>query len=158
MADHVFTELWKQDVCDLCQTVFDTAAPHVCNAIVWNGFDNAENLYSSWTGSREGLVDATVLFVAYDYESYSGEAIAIFWKDSKLYEAHCSHCSCNGLDEFRPEETSFEALMMQRMVSSNRQCVDALHRFFNSKGADVAVRRSIERRPVARVPGERTRK
>lgn len=46
-----------------------------------------------------------VLFAAYEYEDYSGDAFVLFKKDGKLFEVHGGHCSCNGLEgQWEPEE------------------------------------------------------
>lgn len=52
-----------------------------------------------------------ILFAAYEYIYYSGNAIVIFERDSKLYEVHGSHCSCNGLEgQWNEEDTTWEAI------------------------------------------------
>ena len=62
-----------------------------------------------------------VLFAAYTYESYSGEAFVLFVRDGKLFEVNGSHCSCYGLgdqdygsgvdrSQWEPEETNAEAI------------------------------------------------
>jgi hypothetical protein len=53
------------------------------------------------------------IFASYEYEDYSGYAFAVFLKDGKLYEINESHCSCAGLENWEPEETSLEALMFR---------------------------------------------
>lgn len=52
-----------------------------------------------------------IIVAAYNHESYEGDAFVLFRKDGKLYEVNDSHCSCNGLDGWEPEETTKEALL-----------------------------------------------
>lgn len=57
--------------------------------------------------------DITVIFAAYTYESYSGDALVLFEQNGKLYEVHGGHCSCDGLEGQWPtelEETDIAAL------------------------------------------------
>ena len=58
--------------------------------------------------------DRDVLFAYYSYEDYSGTAFVLYKKGRKLFEAHGSHCSCDGLEgQWHPEETTWEALDMR---------------------------------------------
>ena len=58
------------------------------------------------------LEDSEVLIASYGGASYEGDAIVVFQRDGKYYEAHGSHCSCNGLEgQWFPEETTMEALV-----------------------------------------------
>lgn len=75
-------------------------------------FQNYEDM-KQWFGSELVPTDRQVLFAVYSYEDYSGEAFCIFKIGRKLYEAHDAHCSCNGLENWNPEETSWEALAMR---------------------------------------------
>ena len=58
--------------------------------------------------------DKDIIFAGYTYEDYSGDAIVVFRKDGKIYQNDDGHCSCNGLEHWEPEETSVEALRMQK--------------------------------------------
>ena len=44
---------------------------------------------------------------------YSGYAFVLFRKDAKLYEVNDYHCSCYGLRDWDPEETTKEALLLR---------------------------------------------
>lgn len=67
-------------------------------------------------GTLEGV---TILFAAYTYESYSGDAFVLCVKDGKLYEVNGGHCSCYGLEEqWELEETTPEAIR-QRLDNKN---------------------------------------
>jgi hypothetical protein len=56
-------------------------------------------------------IDGVVLFAAYEYEDYSGDAVVIFMKDGKLFHVDAGHCSCFGLEQqWSPEEMPVEAL------------------------------------------------
>lgn len=54
-----------------------------------------------------------IICAAYNRESYEGDAFVLFRKDGKLYEVNDSHCSCYGLRNWNPEETTKEALMLR---------------------------------------------
>lgn len=73
-------------------------------------FASLEDVENQWAG-KGVLVGATVIAAIYTHESYEGSANIVFRQNGKLYEVHCSHCSCNGLDSWAPEETTYEALM-----------------------------------------------
>lgn len=63
---------------------------------------------------KDALEGAEVLYAYYEYADYSGDAMVVFRKDGKLYEALGSHCSCYGLEgQWDPEETSIEALKLR---------------------------------------------
>lgn len=65
----------------------------------------------------EELRKYEVLYAEYDTSrGHEGHAICLYRKDEKLFEVHCSHCSCNGLDEWEPEETIAEAILMRPYV------------------------------------------
>lgn len=51
-----------------------------------------------------------IVYAGYTYEDYSGAALVVFRRDGKLFEVNDSHCSCYGLEDWDPEETSVEAL------------------------------------------------
>lgn len=58
-----------------------------------------------------GSVDGAIIFAAYEYEDYSGQADVIFYKNGKFYHVSGSHCSCYGLEElWSPEEMPVDAL------------------------------------------------
>jgi hypothetical protein len=62
-----------------------------------------------------------VIAATYEHEAYEGYANVIFMKDGKYFEAHGSHCSCNGLEgQWDPQETSYEALMDRYTVAEER--------------------------------------
>lgn len=70
----------------------------------YDGFD-VDNLTAIEISSIE------IICAAYLTEPYSGDAFVLFRKDGKLYEVNDSHCSCNGLQNWNPEETIKEALL-----------------------------------------------
>ena len=71
-------------------------------------FGSAQDVLNQWNGAN--LTDAVVIAAVYHQESYEGDAMIVYRKEGKLYEVHDSHCSCNGLDNWNPEETTYEAL------------------------------------------------
>jgi len=74
-------------------------------------FDNVGDIIREFEAPADALDNCEVLFAAYTYENYSGDAFVLYKKDGKFYEVHGSHCSCNGLDgQWEPEETSVAAL------------------------------------------------
>jgi hypothetical protein len=68
-----------------------------------------------------------VLFAAYTYEEYEGDALVLYKRDGKLYEVNAGHCSCYGLsessyradspDQWEPEETTKEAILTRLNVN-----------------------------------------
>lgn len=100
----------------------------------FGAFGSVKDVEQTWAG--EGVLSGAVVIVAiYAMGDYEGDAMIVFRKDGKLFEAHCSHCSCNGLDRWFPEETTYEALV-DRLDKTRRYqierfgdlFVDALHR------------------------------
>ena len=74
--------------------------------------DGIDTVHRNWTGSSD-VLDSEVLFATYTYEGYSGAAFLIYKRDGKLFEVHDAHCSCYGLENWEPEETSWAALAMR---------------------------------------------
>ena len=58
--------------------------------------------------------DNSIVFAGYTYEDYSGSAFVVFVRDGKVFENHDGHCSCHGLEDWAPEETSLAALRMRK--------------------------------------------
>ena len=81
-------------------------------------FESAEDVEQQWGGAGS-LKDAQVIAAVYTNEDYSGDAWIVFIREGKYYEAHCSHCSCNGLDTWSPEETTYEALVDRLEKTTN---------------------------------------
>ncbi len=76
----------------------------------WSG-DSEEVLLSEFKIPESALDGVEILFAAYTYENYNGDAFVIFRKDDKLYEVNAGHCSCYGLeDQWEPEETTIKAI------------------------------------------------
>lgn len=95
---------------------------------IWSGdFHCLEDL-QQWEGAFDDLSADGVEVIYADYETYpyEGSAFVIWRNDGKLYEAHCSHCSCNGLDVWSPEETSIDALLKQQRVQQSPALVARL--------------------------------
>lgn len=105
----------------------------------FGGFKNVEDVRCNFASEGPDcnklddvqLEDSEVLLASYGGAAYEGDAFVIFMRDGKLYEAHGSHCSCNGLEgQWRPEETSMEALEY-RLENAN------LERFCEEHGEDA---------------------
>ena len=93
-------------------------------------FNSVEDVESQWAG--QGSLDgAQVIAAVYATGSYEGDAMIVFRRDGKLYEVHCSHCSCNGLDVWSPEETTYEALT-DRLEKTTGYDVDRYGEDFSS--------------------------
>jgi len=72
------------------------------------------------------LKESEVLLASYGGAAYEGDAMVFFYRDGKYYEAHGSHCSCNGLEgQWSPEETSMEALAY-RLENMDQYSVDRM--------------------------------
>lgn len=66
------------------------------------------------------LDGCNVLFAAYTYGDYSGDAFVLYEKDGKLFEVNGGHCSCYGLeDQWEPEEVPKEALLYRLRKGEN---------------------------------------
>lgn len=74
------------------------------------------------------LPEESIVYAGYSYGDWSGDAVVVFSKDGKLYENHDGHCSCNGLENWDPEETSKEAILMRPLDGwpGLREAVEAL--------------------------------
>lgn len=68
-----------------------------------------------------------VVYSAYEYEDYSGEAVVIYVDGGKFWYVSGSHCSCYQLEGmWSPEEIPIDALL--RMVSKGNGSVLHQHR------------------------------
>ena len=85
--------------------------------IFYGLFEDAEDVFNGFSISSNDWKDIKFVYAAYEYEDYTGLAHIIFIKDGKLYEVNESHCSCNGLESWEPEETSVIALLSRPNVS-----------------------------------------
>jgi len=83
-------------------------------------FTSIEDVHQEWNGSHN-VKDEEVLFAVYTYEEYSGSAFLIYERDGVLYEVHDAHCSCNGLENWNPEKTSWAALKMRDFKGYGRE-------------------------------------
>jgi hypothetical protein len=82
--------------------------------------------FGSWT-KKEDVIDAfdvnyyekkeidnaDIIVAVYSEGSYDGSAFILFRKDGHLFEVNDSHCSCNGLNNWQPEVTTKEALLLR---------------------------------------------
>ncbi len=73
--------------------------------------EKIEGLRSDFSIKDTDILDEQIIYAAYAYENYSGNAFVLFSKDGQLYEVNGSHCSCYGLEnQWEAEKTSWEAL------------------------------------------------
>lgn len=60
------------------------------------------DLFESWADVQSYFKmseeEPEVLFAAYEYENYSGEAYVIFKRGGKYWSVEGGHCSCHGLE------------------------------------------------------------
>ncbi len=100
----------------------------------FGNFSNVEDVKSSFSNHDENyeklndveLKEEEVLLASYGGAAYEGDAIVIFERDGKFYEAHGSHCSCNGLEgQWSPEETTMEALVF-RLENMDKYSVERM--------------------------------
>lgn len=84
-------------------------------AVYYDDFKDYDQMVQSISsGIREQLPPAkSIVYAGYSNEGYDGKAIVVFKKDGALYENHDSHCSCMGLENWAPEQTSKAALLMR---------------------------------------------
>lgn len=78
------------------------------NAVYYDGFSDFASLPHEYK-----VAEHEVVYAGYSCEDYEGSAIVVFVRDGKLFENNDGHCSCNGLENWEPEETSAEALMIR---------------------------------------------
>jgi hypothetical protein len=79
--------------------------------IYFGNWSSAQDVFDGFSiGFQE---DIQFIFASYDTPPYEGYAFVIYLKDGKPYEVNESHCSCNGLENWEPEETSLDALMFR---------------------------------------------
>lgn len=86
----------------------------------WKSREDVATDYKDNTPSEQEII-----FAGYSYESYEGSAIVVFARDGKLYENNDGHCSCHGLEDWRPEETSLAALRIRKDWPQMQAALDA---------------------------------
>lgn len=86
----------------------------------WTDRADVANDYGENTPTEEEIV-----FAGYTYEDYSGSALIVWVRDGKWYENNDGHCSCYGLENWSPEETSAAALKMREGWPGLHEAVDA---------------------------------
>ena len=62
--------------------------------------------------------DGVVIQAYYEYADYTGYAYVIYYHEGRFYYVADSHCSCNGLEDWDPEELTLE--MILHMISNGR--------------------------------------
>ncbi len=55
-----------------------------------------------------------IVYASYNIDGYEGSALIVWTHEGKLFSNYDSHCSCMGLENWSPEETSVEALKMHQ--------------------------------------------
>lgn len=88
----------------------------------FGAFYNHDDVYTNYGKPDNFPTDDQIIYADYDNEDYSGYSHVLFVRDGKLYEVNGSHCSCYGLeDEWRPEETSAEAVKGYTNFNENKR-------------------------------------
>lgn len=95
-------------------------------------FKDYRSMIDQWSGA-DAITDDEVICADYDCLPYEGYAKCFFVRGGKLFEVHDSHCSCCGLKQWEPEETSFEAVLMRTDLSENeRALIEAAQKVTNA--------------------------
>ena len=98
--------------------------------VYFGQFNNYEDFLSQWDGKKEPVpTEKEVIFASYGTPSYEGYAIAVFKHNGVLYEVNDSHCSCHGLENWEPEETTKAALGMRTLDGYEDHSVEAVARW-----------------------------
>lgn len=80
----------------------------------YDEFSSITDVNREFKCSVDDLKDVEILFAAYTYEDYEGDAIVIFNKNNKMYMVEGGHCSCYGLEgQWGPVETTKETIEMR---------------------------------------------
>lgn len=87
----------------------------------WSSHEDVSRDYGENTPT-----DAEIVFAGYTYEDYSGSALVVWQRDGKLFENNDGHCSCYGLENWSPEETSREALLMREGWPGLKEAVEGV--------------------------------
>ena len=61
--------------------------------------------------------ESEIVYAGYTYGDYTGNALIVFKRDGQWFENHDCHCSCYGLEEWSPEQTTPEAILMRPLES-----------------------------------------
>jgi hypothetical protein len=86
---------------------YSSDVPTYPNAEMWQ--ENKDKMAAALADDKYAI---DVLFAAYTYENYSGDAFVLFRKNGALYEVNGGHCSCYGLEQqWEPEETTKEVIL-----------------------------------------------
>jgi len=73
----------------------------------WGDYESVKNAYDALPP------EDAMIYAGYTYEDYSGAALVVWSDGEKIMENNDGHCSCNGLENWEPEETSIAALRMR---------------------------------------------
>jgi hypothetical protein len=87
----------------------------------WSSRDDVQNDYRGENIPPE----EAIVYAGYTYEDYSGSAIVVFVKDGVFYENNDERCSCDGLENWSPEETLPGALLMRQGWPGLHEAVEA---------------------------------
>lgn len=92
----------------------------------FGSFADYEDFINQWSGASS-ITEDQVLIAEYNQEQYEGNAFCLFkGTDGKLYEVYCSHCSCNGLDSWVPEEANPAAWENWKFSGTSQEFKDEL--------------------------------
>lgn len=77
------------------------------DAVYYDGFGG----YGDLPYGADNPAPDEVVYAGYTYEAYDGSAIVVFVRDGQWFENHDGHCSCYGLENWKPETAMPEAVM-----------------------------------------------
>lgn len=93
-------------------------------AVYYDEWKSRDDVVTSY-GDKVPPEDA-IVYAGYTYEDYNGNAIVVWRDGDKWLENNDGHCSCYGLEDWRPEETSREALLMRTHWPGLKEAVEGV--------------------------------
>ena len=80
----------------------------------WSGYQDLARNYSQVKALPP---EEDIIVAAYGCDDNSfGDAFVLFKRDDKLFEVNDSHCSCEGLGNWNPEETTAHDVVIRNTV------------------------------------------
>lgn len=96
--------------------------------IYYDGWDDYESVKRDY---KDLPPEEDIIYAGYTYENYSGAALVVFAREGKLYENNDGHCSCYGLEDWRPEEASIDAIREYKSWPGLVEALDAYEKGLN---------------------------
>lgn len=89
--------------------------------VYYDQFDS----YADLPYGEDNPTEAELVYAGYTYEDYSGAALIVYMRDGQWFENNDGHCSCYGLEDWRPEATTPEALLIRKGWPGLAEAVNA---------------------------------